>query len=270
MNPCRSLLAVAAVVFAAVGSGCSDSCDSCESDPYGIGLPEGGVSSATFQSLADYHAHPTVGLILQNMPREPGATPPDIAGTYDYLGEVTATTFPGNLVGDLVSGQFAFGRRTGDQLDLSVADRFARDVGAASIIEGTADRFTVYTAFVIIDDPDSPDSCEFHVVNVYTGRRRADGRLVELNVGQGIVGLTGSCHPFLVGDIEVSFGDAPRIAVPGEVVPGNEPTDPNRVLIVLENALWNPARPVGKLLARIDFAAAELTGQRAVMQRKCI
>jgi hypothetical protein len=232
-------LGAAALALAVLpGAGCSDSHHH-RRPAFDIGLAQGGVSAASFTTLSDYISHPTVQLILQNMPRHVGAAPRDVSGSYDFLGEVIATSYPGSLTGDQVSAIFCFGKPYGKLLDVAVADTQALDAGATYFIEGSDDRFTVYLAFVLLD-ASGGGTCEFHVVNVYSGRQRADGSLVDMYVGQGIVGLVGDCGPFLIGDVEVSWGDAILLAETGEPVPGGGPLDPDKVQVVVNNSLLNP------------------------------
>lgn len=221
------------VALGAMWAGCDDDHHH-HHDGFDIGQPEGGISAARFDSLNDYLSHPTVKLILDNMPRHRGSSPRDVSGTYDFAGEVIASNFPyEEPLGEFVSASFCLGRSTGGILDVVVSDPLAQDVGAVSFIEGEADVFTVYTAFVLIDG-----GCEFHLVNVYSGRLRSDRKLVELFIGQGVVALVGDCGSFLVGDVEVSLGEADQ--VPRRPDPGLAPVDPSKVLVKVQNSLLNP------------------------------
>jgi hypothetical protein len=111
------------------------------------------------------------------------------------------------------------------------------DVGAGSFIEGSGDAFTVYTAFKSVQTLETGTTCEFHEVNVFSGRRNVDGSLSDLYIGQGIVGLIGTCSNFFPGDYTVSANIADRVADACPGSPGGGPVNPANVLVTVENNL---------------------------------
>ncbi len=75
-------------------------CGGRDDSPLDLGERQGGVISADFQTLDDYLDHPTVQLLLENMPRHLGAETPEVAGTYYAYGGVVDSTNPGSVSGD--------------------------------------------------------------------------------------------------------------------------------------------------------------------------
>jgi hypothetical protein len=195
-----------------------------------------GKVAGDFQSLADYFDDPVVESLLDFMPRASGGVPPDVGGTYDSSGVVEVSSIPGAPSGTPVSSVFCFGMPAGANIEVQVADPSVVDAGAASFIEGNGDTFTVYTAYKSVQTAQSGDTCEIHQVNIFSGRRNADGSLSDLEIGLGIVGLIGDCDPFLVGDIQVSDNTADLTGPPCSGG-GGGPTDPDNVLVNVENNL---------------------------------
>lgn len=171
-------------------------------------LVSGNQLASAFQTLSDYLDDPTVQRILRHMPRFAGSAPPDVTGTYEASGVITRTSIPGTRRGDPVTASFSFSAPSGSELDVVVIDPSVVDAGAASFIEGSGDFFTVYTAFKSVQSLDDGSTCEIHEINVYSGQRNPDGSLSNLFIGQGIVGLIGSCSILLVGDFQVSSNTA--------------------------------------------------------------
>jgi len=202
----RRFLAPPAVLCVLFALGCS-----CDDDETVVVVGEG-VVAADFQSIADYLNDPAVDLILSNMPRHSGNNPPDVSGQYSVSAEIIASSIPGIVVGE-DSGNFSFclGQPAGSSLDARVFDSSIEDGGASSFIEGNGDHFTAYTAFRSVDvAPGTSQNCEIHEVVVISGRREADGSLSDLFIGEGVVGLVGTCLELLVDDVKVSHGTADR------------------------------------------------------------
>ncbi len=190
-----------------------------------------------FQSIADYLEDPTVRVLLRNMPRNTGNLPPDVEGQFESEGEIRATSIPGSRRGDLVTGSFCFGTASGSRLQVAIEDASVVDAGAASFLEGSNDRFTVYTAFKSVQTQTSGSTCEIHEVNVFSGMRNSDGSFSDLYIGQGIVGLVGDCGALLIGDVQASKGIADRVGSSCTDDPGAQPGDPSNVLVTVENSL---------------------------------
>lgn len=241
-NSLRPALRVTAgavlVTLALASSACSKRRASHRVD-FDLGRREGGVSAGRFQSLNDYFNHPTVSLLIDNMPIHDGSLPPDVNGTYDAFGGIADTTIPGSEIGDAVTAAFCFGVRVGNDIVARVLDPTAESAGAASFITGTGNLFTVYTAFRSVQSAPGGGVCEIHQVNVFSGRRAADGSLDELEIGLAIVGLIGDCDPLLIGDAQISRLAALRV---GEACSdaGPQPGDLTKVQVILENFLLNP------------------------------
>ncbi|MEC8934467.1 MAG: hypothetical protein VX958_03300, partial [Planctomycetota bacterium] len=117
-------------------------CSSKDSSPLDLGERQGGVVSADFQTLDDYLDHPTVQLLLDNMPSHTGSSPPEIAGTYDAFGGVIDSTIPGSEIGDSMASYFCFGLGSEGALEVRVIDPTVDDSWARSFIEGSGDQFT--------------------------------------------------------------------------------------------------------------------------------
>lgn len=200
-------------------------------------LNPGGTVAGDFQSIADYLNDSTVKLLLRNMPRNQGSSPPAVEGEFESQGEIRATSIPGSRKGDLVSGGFCFGTSAASRLEVLIQDASVIDAGAGSFIEGSGDEFTVYTAFKSVQTQDIGSTCEIHEVNVISGIRNSDGSLSELYTGQGIVGLVGDCGALLVGDAQVSKGIADRLGPSCTDDPGAQPGNPSNVLVTVENSL---------------------------------
>jgi len=196
-----------------------------------------GTFAGDFQSIADYLDDPSVRFLLRNMPRHKGSSPPDVEGEFESIGAVVRDTFRGTAKGDEVVGAFCFGSPAGGRLAVTIQDPSVVDAGASSFIEGSGDRFTVYTAFKSVQSQDTGATCEIHEVNVFSGIRNADGSLSELYIGQAIVGLVGDCGTLLIGDIQVSRNSADRIGSSCSDDPGTGPGNPSKVLVQVENNL---------------------------------
>lgn len=212
----------------------------CDSDKTQVTLiQEAGVSSADFQSIADYLANPTVQEILESVPRYEGGAAPDVSGRYDAVGQVAGTTIPSVRPGDSFRTLFCVGGSIGGSVIVEILDPTVEDSGAASFIEGSGDHFTIFTAFRSVQPLDDGTHCEIHEVDVISGRRNPDGSLSELWIGQGVVGLIGDCGDLLAGDVQIGetsgfrIGDACGATSPG-TVSGDE------VELVIENQLINP------------------------------
>ena len=105
-----------------------------------------------------------------------------------------------------------------------------------TIIEGSGDTFTVYTAFRSVQENPGGGNCEITKVNIFSGTRRPDGSLSDLHVGCGIVGLVGFCNPLRIDQAQISrlagnlIGEACSEAPQG-------PADGDKVQLVIENFL---------------------------------
>lgn len=211
---------------------------SCEDDHHDHVIVTGGNQLAgSFQSIADYLADPTVGTLSNHMPLYTGSTPPDVSGNFLSSGVIQKTTIPGTHKGDPVAADFTFGLASGSQLDVVVNDPSVADAGAASFIEGSGNAFTVYTAFKSVQTLDNGATCEIHEVNIFSGIQNADGSLSDLFIGQGIVGLIGSCSGLLTGEIQVSSNVADlTVAFCGDNF-GDVPQDLSKVLVKVANNL---------------------------------
>jgi hypothetical protein len=198
--------------------------------------PDTGVVASDFQSLADYFDNPTVERILDHMPRHGGSTPPDVSGGYVASGTITVADMPGAEPGGPVVSRFCFGLPASSRIQVEVQDPSVVDVGAASFIEGSGDTFTVYTAFKSVQTLEGGTTCEFHEVNIFSGRRNVDGSLSDLHIGQGIVGVLGTCSSFLPGDFSVSSNIADRVT-DSCGTSGGGPVNPENVLVTVENNL---------------------------------
>jgi len=200
-----------------------------------------GTVASDLQSIADYLANPTVQLLFVNMLRNPGSSPPDVSGDFASSGEIVGSTIPGTLLGDEVFADFCFGPTAVDSsLEVLVKDPSVADAGARSFVEGSGDRFTVYTAFKSVQTLDNGSTCEIHEVNIFSGMRNADGSFSDLTIGLGILGLVGSCADLLVDDIQISINSADRVGdscVGSVVVPADGPQNPQNVLVQIENNL---------------------------------
>lgn len=238
----RSLFGLSALFVAAAlaASGCSDDDDTV------VVIPPSMVAS-DFQSIADYLDSQVVRTLFKYMPRYQGGIPPSVAGLYAADGLVTKSSFvPG---GTPVFADFCFGTPAGASLVVEVKDPSVVDAGASSFIEGTGDRFTVYTAFKSVQLDDRGNTCEIHEVNVFSGRRNVDGSFSDLYIGQGLVGILGPCNQFLFpGDYQVSRNTALRVGDSCAGDPGGGPS-PGNVLVGVENNL------VVKLLVYINNEA---------------
>ena len=197
---------------------------------------EPGVVVADFQSIADYLDSSVVQTLFLTMPRNEGAAPPDVSGRFSFSGTVTANVGPTNLVGETATAEFCFGASAGSRLEVRVLDPTAQDGGALSFVEGSGKLFTVYTAFKSVQLLEDGTTCELHLVNVYSGTIEADGSLSNLDVGQGIVGLIGSCGNSLVDDYQITLGTALRTGE-GCSGGGGDPGTPGNVLVEVENNL---------------------------------
>ncbi len=188
---------VALSLLLALLAGCSSSDPD---NPFDLGSRSGGVVSADFQSIDDYLDHPTVQLLLENMPRNTGDTPPEIAGTYDSFGGVVDSTIPGSATGDSMASYFCFGLSSEGALEVQVIDPTIDDSDATSRIEGSGDTFTVYTAFRSVQEHPDGAHCEITKVNIFSGTREPDGSLSDLHVGCGLP-CTGGLQSALAFDL---------------------------------------------------------------------
>lgn len=240
------LMAVASLLVA----GCYDDDDD---HHHGGGGPVTGpgIVVADFQSIADYVNNPVVQDLFRFMPRHSGTTPPDVTGRYDASGTIIANVGPVDRVGEIALAEFCLGTPAGSLIDVTVIDPSVQDGGASSFIEGSGNLFTVYTAFKSVRTLESGTNCEIHVVNVYSARLEADGSLSELFIGQGNVGVIGTCGDALVGDFQVTEGTANNSGqpCPNASAPGEGPGDPGSVLVEVENVL------VTDILVFIDGAS---------------
>lgn len=216
------------------GASCHDDDDTDE-----VIIVGSGVVVADFQSIADYVNNPVVQDLFRFMPRHAGATPPDVTGRYDASGTIIAGVGPVNRVGELAIAEFCFGTPAGALIDVTVIDPSVQDGGAGSFIEGSGDQLTVYTAFKSVRTLDTGSTCEVHVVNVYSATIEADGSLSDLFIGQGNVGVIGTCGDALVGDFQVTEGTAVNTGqpCPDDSAPGGGPGNPASVLVEVENVL---------------------------------
>ncbi|MFP6738305.1 MAG: hypothetical protein VCD34_06150 [Planctomycetota bacterium] len=205
-------------------------------NPFDLGSRSGGVVSADFQSIDDYLDHPTVQLLLENMPRNTGNAAPEIAGTYDAFGGVVDSTIPGSSTGDSTASYFCFGLASGGALEVNVIDPTIDDSDATSLIEGSGDEFTVYTAFRSVQEHPGGSHCEITKVNIFSGTREPDGSLSDLHVGCGIVGLVGFCDPLRIDQAQISRLAGNLIGDACSSVPQG-PADGNKVQLVIENFL---------------------------------
>ena len=211
-------------------------CGGRDDSPLDLGERQGGVISADFQAISDYLDHPTVQLLLENMPRHLGAEPPEVAGTYDAFGGVVDSTIPGSVSGDSMASYFCFGLGAKGELEVRIIDPTVDETRARSFIEGSGDQFTVYTAFRSVQEHPGGGHCAITKVNIFSGTRESDGSLSDLHIGCGIVGLVGGCEPFLIDQTQVSrlsgslVGDACSSAPQG-------PIDGDKVQLVIENFL---------------------------------
>ncbi len=196
---------------------------------------EPGIVVADLQSIADYLDNEVVQVLLDRTGRNAGGSPPDVAGRYDADGTIIANVGPQNLIGDDAIAQFCLGTAAGASLDVEVIEATAVDGGARSFIEGSGDEFTVYTAFKSVQLLANGDTCELHLVNVYSGTLEADGSFSDFRIGQGIVGLIGNCGNALVGDYQITAGIATRTADSCSSDPA--PGTGDLVLVEIENNL---------------------------------
>ena len=241
-------------------------CSSKDSSPLDLGERQGGVVSADFQTLDDYLDHPTVQLLLDNMPSHTGSSPPEIAGTYDAFGGVIDSTIPGSEIGDSMASYFCFGLGSEGALEVRVIDPTVDDSWARSFIEGSGDQFTVYTAFRSVQEHPGGGHCEITKVNVFSGTRESDGSLSDLHIGCGIVGLIGGC-----GQLRIDQDQISRLA--GTLVGGacsstpQGPENGSKVQLVIENFLLdsvniytnsNPAAVASATVGALGTVALEL------------
>src|SRR5207249_4710467 len=127
------------------------------------------------------------------MPRNVGATPPQVDGRYHATGTVTFSTMPGIFPGNTADNEFCLGPSAGAALEVAVLDPTVVDGGALSFIEGSGNLFTVYTAFKLVQAGPNGGTCEIHEVMLSSGRSEADGSLTSLFIGSGVMGLVGDC-----------------------------------------------------------------------------
>lgn len=234
-----SVVAGAAALLAVTGStGCHKKKSDKGANPFGLGLANGGVVVADFQTLQDFLDHPTVQLLLANMTVHDGANPPDISGTYDGFGVIADSTIPGNDLGDAVTSQFCLGLPAGGVLQVRVLDPTVVEDALMSFITGEGDLFTVFTVFRSLQEHPDGGFCEIIEVNIFSGRREPDGRLVDLELGLGIVGLIGNCFPLLIDDAQISLMAA-SLEGPPCADPPPVPGDLDKVQVVVENFLLN-------------------------------
>jgi len=236
-NPLLCLLVSATVLLAITSStGCSKGKGRRPANPFDLGNAVGGVVVAAFQTLEDYLDHPTVQLLLDYMDVHEGTEPPDVSGTYDAFGGIADSTIPGNDIGDAVTSQFCFGLPAGGVLEVRVLDPTIVDDALMSFITGEGDLFTIFTVFRSLQEHPQGGFCEIIEVNIFSGRREADGRLVDLQIGIGIVGLIGNCTPLIIDDAQISQLAASREGPPCEDPPP-APADVSKVQVVVENFL---------------------------------
>lgn len=211
-------------------------CGGSDRSPLDLGERQGGVVSADFQAFDDYLDHPTVQMILDNIPRHTGANPPEVAGTYDAFGGVVDSTIAGTDIGDSTASYFCFGLSSKGELEVRVIDPTVDESWARSFIEGDGDQFTIYTAFRSVQEHPDGGHCEITKVNVFSGTREADGSLSDLHIGCGIVGLIGGCDPLRIDQAQIS-----RLAgnLVGEACSSTPqgPGDGSKVQLVIENFL---------------------------------
>ena len=205
-------------------------------DPFDLGDPQGGVVIADFQSLDDYLDHPTVQLLLDNMPGHLGNNPPAIAGTYSATGYVLDSTIPGSLSGNSLDSYFCFGLSSGGELDVQVIDPSVDETQARSFIEGSGDQFTVYTAFRSVQVHPEGGNCEITKVNVFSGTRESDGSLSDLHIGCAIVGLIGECDLFRIDQAQISYLSSILTGEGCSSLPQG-PDDEGKVQVIIENFL---------------------------------
>jgi len=227
----------------AIATGCHDDHD----HHHTVAVVVTGKTASDFQSLAEYLNDPAVQSLFNRMPRHAGATPPNVEGLYDALGQVTATSLPGFAPGDPVETIFCLGPPAGSAIEATVvgdpsagAGGFSIvDAGALSFIEGTGDLFTVYMAFILALPDLGTGHCEVHQVEIISGKREADGSLTSLFIGCAVVGVVGSSGGLSVDQIQVSQNTAgPPTA---SCVGGGTPSDPSRVLVEVANFLVTDA-----------------------------
>ena len=231
--------------FLALASGCDDDDDDHHHDTTVVVLS--GKTASDFTTLAEYLNDPGVQGLFNRMPRHQGATPPNVEGLYDALGQVTAASLPGIHPGDPVETIFCFGPPSGSAIEAAVVgDPTAGpngfsivDAGALSFIEGSGDFFTVYMAFIQVLPDLGSGHCEVHQVEVISGKREADGSLTQLNIGCVVVGVVGACGALIPDQFQISLNTA---APPGaSCVGGGTPSDPTRVLVEVANFLVTDA-----------------------------
>jgi len=225
------------VLFVSFSSGCKSGGGSDDGgNPFGLGKATGGVFVVDFQTLQDFLDHPTGQLILANMPRHLGNTPPNVEGTYEAWGEVADSTIPGSEIADKITAQFCFGTPAGGVIDVRISRPTIAERALASFIEGNGNAFTIFTVFRSVFPLAGGEACDVIEVNVISGQLGADGGLRDLVIGIGIVGLTGDCAPLLIDDAEIRELTALRLG-PGCVDVPAEPNDADRVLVVVDNFL---------------------------------
>ena len=231
MNRMSSSLLIALILLS-IGSGCHSSSSS------RVVLPSTGTFAGDFQSLADYLDDPGVQLLIDSMPTHPGDTPPEVSGSYEADGTITLAT-DSSLIGLDSIADFCFGPATNSELNVEILDPSVDDAGARSFIEGNGDLFTIYTAYRSIQTLETNETCEIHEVNVISGRLLADGSISRLAVGLVIIGLLGRCDDLFIDDLQISEMTGRRVgdACPEDTLPNDGPTDPDNVLVEVENNL---------------------------------
>jgi len=208
------------------------------SNPFDLGKAEGGTLVVDFATLQDFLDHPTVQLLLANMPRHEGNTPPNVEGTYDAFGGIVDTTIPGSEIGDSVISHFCFGTPAGGVLEVNILDPTVVENALMSFIEGNGDFFTVFTVFRSLQPHPDGGNCEIIEVNIFSGKLEADGTLSDLHIGIGIVGLLGNCRPLRIDDAQISRLAGENVG-PACPAPPVGPADPDKVQIVVRNFLVN-------------------------------
>ena len=234
--PGKAVISLLLVLAVGCSSGGDDDDIEDVNDLFDLGSRSGGVVNADFQSIDDYLDHPTVQLLLENMPRNTGNSPPEIAGTYDAFGDLIDSTIPGSDTGDSTASYFCFGLSSEGALEVNIIDPTIDEPEAGSFIEGSGDQFTVYTAFRSVQLHPDGNHCEITKVNIFSGTRQPDGSLSDLLVGCGIVGLVGNCDPLRIDQAQISsltgnlIGDACSSAPQG-------PADGDKGQLIIENFL---------------------------------
>lgn len=232
MKPSRCSSFLALLVAGSLFSGCVN-----DSDDDVIVVVDTGQVAVDLQSLADYLALDVVDFIFDVMPRHRGDNPPDVAGRYFASGNIIAAV-PSDFEGSDVVSEFCFGSPAGGLIDVTIVDATVQDEGALTVIEGSGDDFTAYTAFKSVQVLESGSTCEIHQVTIFSGTVEADGSLSDLHIGFGIIGIIGSCNNLLIDDFRVSLNTGDRTGEGcNDSGPSTGPANPDNVLIEVLNDL---------------------------------